>query len=389
MNRYHFDEIIDRRGTGAVKTDALQERYGRSDLLPLWVADMDFRCGDFITNALKQRCEHGIFGYPYPSESYFRSIQNWLRDEHQWNVPKEWFSYIPGVVKGIAFAVMHFTKPHEKVIIQPPVYHPFRLVPLMHRREVAYNPLIEENGKYRMDFDGLRKTIDKDCRLLILSNPHNPIGIAWDRAALQELAGICAENNILVVSDEIHSDMAIFGHHHIPFATVSETAYNNSITFMAPSKTFNIAGIVSSYSIIPNPAIRNPFYAFLHASELDEATIFAYVATEAAYTHGKEWKNQMLRYVEENIRFVDSYLKANIPQIKAVIPEASFLLWLDCRALNLNQQALNQLFIEKAGLALNDGEIFGREGVGFMRMNVGCSRAVLEQALEQLRKAIC
>ncbi|MDR1682064.1 MAG: PatB family C-S lyase [Candidatus Symbiothrix sp.] len=382
--QYNFDKIIDRRGTGALKTDALEERYGRSDLLPLWVADMDFRCDDFIIDALKQGCEAGIFGYPYPSENYFRSIQNWLKDEHQWEIAQEWFSYVPGVVKGIAFAVMHFTKPHEKVIIQPPVYHPFRLIPLMHRREVAYNPLIEENGNYRMNLDHLRKIIDKDCRLLILSNPHNPIGITWDEATLRELAEICYENNILVIADEIHSDMALFGHHHQPFATVSEQAAQNSITFMAPSKTFNIAGIVSSYSIIPNPKIRNSFYAFLHASELDEATLFAYIATEAAYTHGKEWKNQMLRYVEENICFVDSFLKQNLPQIKAIIPEASFLLWLDCRELALSQKELNRLFVEKAGLALNDGEMFGREGIGFMRMNVGCSRAVLEQALERL-----
>jgi cystathionine beta-lyase len=255
----------------------------------------------------------------------------------------------------------------------------------MQHRQVVNNPLIEEDGRYRMDLDGLRKLIDKDCKILILANPHNPVGITWDEATLKELAAICYENHILVLSDEIHSDMAIFGHTHTPFATVSEQAAQNSITFMAPSKTFNIAGIVSSYSIIPNEKIRNSFYSFLHASELDEGTIFAYTATEAAYTHGLEWKTQMLRYVEENINFVDRYLKSTVPQIKVFIPEASFLVWLDCRELGLSQKALNELFVNEAGLALNDGEMFGKEGIGFMRMNVGCPRTILEQALNNLK----
>ncbi|GHT88362.1 cystathionine beta-lyase [Bacteroidia bacterium] len=385
MLSFNFDEIIDRRGTGALKTDALRERYGHPDLIPLWVADMDFKCGDFIIDALKKRCDEGIFGYTLPSEAYYQSIVRWLKENHGWTIEKEWFSFIPGVVKGIAFAVMHFTNPNDKVIIQPPVYHPFRLVPTMHHRQVVNNPLIEENGRYRMDLDGLRKVIDKDCKILILANPHNPVGITWDEATLKELAAICYENHILVLSDEIHSDMAIFGHTHISFATVSEQAAQNSITFMAPSKTFNIAGIVSSYSIIPNEKIRNSFYSFLHASELDEGTIFAYTATQAAYTHGFEWKKQMLRYVEGNIQFVDNYLKENIPQIKVFIPEASFLVWLDCRELGLNQKNLNALFVNEAGLALNDGEMFGKEGIGFMRMNVGCSRAILEQAMDNLK----
>ncbi|MDR0543452.1 MAG: PatB family C-S lyase [Dysgonamonadaceae bacterium] len=385
MTFYDFDEIIDRKGTGALKIEALQERYGRPDLIPMWVADMDFRCGDFITDALKKRCDEGIFGYTMPSEAYYQSIIRWLEDLHDWKIQKEWLSYIPGIVKGIAFAVMHFTAPGDKIIIQPPVYHPFRLVPAMHRRRIVENPLIEENGKYRMDTDGLRRLIDKDCKLLILANPHNPIGIAWDEATLRELAAICCEKQVLVISDEIHSDMALFGHKHTPFASVSEQAAQNSITFMAPSKTFNIAGIVSSYAIVPDGKIRRSFYDFLHASELDEGTIFAYIAAQAAYEHGKEWMKQMLRYVEENILFLDNYLREHIPQIRAVIPEASFLVWLDCREWGLNRKELNSRFVDKAGLALNDGEMFGNEGAGFMRMNVGCPRAIVRQALERLR----
>jgi cystathionine beta-lyase len=386
--QYNFDEIIDRRNTDAVKTGILQERYGRQDLIPLWIADMDFRCGEFIIEALKKRCDEGILGYPIPSKAYYQSIINWLYEQHGWKIEKEWFSYIPGIVKGIAFCVMHFTQPQDKVIIQPPVYQPFCSIPLMQGRQVVCNPLKETNGQYAMDLDGLRKIVDLDCKLLILSNPHNPVGITWDEKTLQELAEICYEKNVLVISDEIHSDMALFGHKHIPFATVSEQARQNSITFMAPSKTFNIAGLVSAYSIVPDEKLRQSFYSFLSAGELDNGTIFAYVATQAAYTQGAEWKRQVLAYVEENIRWVDQYLKVNIPSIRAILPQASFLLWLDCRKLGLNQAELNDLFVNRAGLVLNDGETFGEEGIGFMRMNVAGPRSVLAKALEQLKKAI-
>jgi cystathionine beta-lyase len=388
MKKYDFDEVIDRRGTQAVKTDSLKKLYGSEDLIALWVADMDFRCGDFIVEALMKRCREGVFGYTKPSDNYFESIVEWVKNEHQWEIKKEWLTYIPGIVKGIAFCVMKFTNPGDKIIIQPPVYHPFHLIPESHSRQVVNNPLIEENGKYRMDLKGLKKVIDKDCVMLILCNPHNPIGITWDKETLEELAHICAEHNILVVSDEIHADMGIFGHKHIPFATVSKEAAENSITFMAPSKTFNIAGIVSSYSIVSNQQLRESFYQYLRASELNEGNLFAYTATEAAYRNGANWMHQMLTYVENNILFVDKYLKENIPPIQAVIPEASFLIWLDCRALGLQQSELVSLFVDKAHLALNDGEMFGTGGSGFMRLNVGCSRTVLKQALGQLKQAL-
>ncbi len=388
MNIYNFDEVIDRKGSGAIKTDALKERFGHADLIPMWVADMDFRTGDFIVDALKKRCEHEIFGYTMPREGYFNSIRNWILSRHHWEIEQKWFSYIPGIVKGIGFCVMNFTRPGDKIIIQPPVYHPFRIIPEMHHRTVVYNPLIETDGTYRMDLKGLRQLIDEDCKLLILSNPHNPVGIAWDRETMTELAEICYQHNVLVISDEIHADMTLFGNRHIPFATVSEKARENSITFMAPSKTFNIAGIVSSYAIVPNDKIRDDFFHFLHASELNEASIFAYEATLAAYENGTEWLQQMLAYLEKNILFVEHFLQENIPDIRAFRPEASFLIWLDCRKLGLPQKELTDLFIRKAGLALNDGEIFGQEGQGFMRMNIGCPCSIIEKALNNLKKAI-
>jgi len=386
--KYNFNEVIDRRGTNSLKIDALKERYGREDLIGLWVADMDFKTGDFITEAIIEHSKNSILGYTIASDNYYNSIINWVEKEHNWKIQKEWLSYIPGVVRGITFCIQCFTKPNDKIIIQPPVYHPFRLAPSRLHRKVVNNPLVEDNGKYRMDLDGLRKVIDKDCKMLILSNPHNPIGITWDKDTLEELADICYRKYILVVSDEIHSDMTLFEHKHTPFATVSPKAALNSITFMSPSKTFNLSGVVTSYSIVPDLEIRKTFYEYLDASELNEGSVFSYIATQAAYEKGLNWRGQALKYIENNILFVDEYLKANIPQIKAVIPEASFLIWLDCRELKLKQYELVFLFVNWARLALNNGAMFGQGGEGFMRMNVGTSRAVLEQALHQLKEAV-
>lgn len=389
MKHYNFDEIIDRKGTSCVKYDGLKNAYqGKENLIPLWVADMDFATPDFIVEALKKRCEHPVFGYTFDDDEYYESIQTWLDYKYHWKTEREWISYIPGIVKGIGLAVQCFTQPGDKVIIQPPVYHPFRLVPTRMGREVVYNPLKLEDGIYKMDFEQLESLIDKDCKMLILSNPHNPGGVVWEKEALVKLAQICSAHGILVISDEIHAEMTYPQFRHHPFATVSEEAAACSVTFMAPSKTFNIAGIVSSYALVPDSRIREKFYSFLEAGELNAGTIFAFAATKAAYTYGAEWLQQMRSYVIENVNFVDEYLKKNIPQIKVYRPQASFLVWLDCRELKLTQPELVQLFEDKAGLALNDGTMFGKEGEGFMRLNIGCPRSILNQALELLKKAI-
>lgn len=388
MKQYNFDEIIERRGTNCIKFDAVKERYGKENLTPLWVADMDFRTPDFIVNAIKKRCEHEIFGYTYGSEAYYNSIIEWVHYKHNWKVEKEWISYIPGIVKGIGFVLQCFTQPGDKVIIQPPVYHPFRIVPESMHREVVYNPMKIVNGVYEMDFEHLESIIDDTCKVLILCNPHNPGGIVWKKEVLVRLAEICAKHNILVISDEIHAEMAYPQFTHHPFATVSNNAASCSITFMAPSKTFNIAGIVTSYSIIPDDRIREKFYSFLEAGELGDGTIFAYIATEAAYTYGAEWLQQMRTYITENVRFVDEFIKSKLPNIKVYPPQASFLVWLDCRELNLSRAELIHLFQDKAGLLLNEGSIFGPGGEGYMRLNIGCPRSVLETALDTLKKAI-
>lgn len=387
--KYDFDKIIDRHGTGALAVDVLNERYGRADLTPMWVADMNFETPEFITEALRRRLDHSLYGYTNIPAEFWPTVTKWITDHHQWNVNSEWMRFIPGIVKGIGFVINVFCKPDEKVIIQPPVYHPFRLTPLGNKRQVVMNPLImNEDGSYSMDFDGLAKVADDKCRVLILANPHNPAGIVWDVDTLSRLADFCSERGIIVISDEIHCDMAHPGHKHHPFASVSERAAQCSITFGAPSKTFNIAGIVSSYCVVPNEELRRPFFEWLDANELSEPTIFSPIATIAAFKYGEEWRRQMLEYVEANIDFVDNFLQTRIPQIKALRPQASFLVWLNCRALNLDHDALNRLFVDGARLALNDGEMFGREGRGFMRMNIASPRAVLQDALERLEKAV-
>jgi cystathionine beta-lyase len=377
METYDFDKVIDRSNTGALKYEVLQERYGRADLTPLWVADMDFETPRFITDALRERLEHSLFGYTVEPEDYKPSIIRWIKNLHGWDIKPEWINYIPGIVKGIGMVVNVFTEPGDKVIIQPPVYHPFRLTPQGNNREVVMNPLIENpDGSYSMDFEQL-ESIAPDCKLLILSNPHNPAGIVWDRDTLTRLAEICYRNHLLVVSDEIHAEMALWDNKHIPFASVSDMARDCSITFAAPTKTFNIAGIVSSYAIVPNDSIRRKFYTWLEANELNEPTIFAPIATIAAYNHGDNWRRQMLKYCEKNI-----------PQIKPIRPQASFLVWLDCRALGLSHDLLIDLFVNKAHLALNDGEMFGIGGEGFMRLNVAEPRSVLVKALNLLKNTV-
>ena len=390
---YNFDQIIDRSGSGDLKHNVLKERYGRGDLLPLWVADMDFETPEFITQALRHRLDHSLFGYTVVPEELWTTTIRWINDHHQWQVQREWLTYIPGIVKGIGMAINVFVKDDEKVIIQPPVYHPFRLTPQGNGRKVVYNPLKEKaDGRYEMDFEQLETVVDEKCRLLILSNPHNPAGICWDAETLRRLAHFCYEHHIIVISDEIHSDMALFGHRHTPFATVSDEAAQISITFGAPSKTFNIAGIVSSYAIVPNPTLRRRFYTWLEANELNDPPLFAPIATIAAFQQGEEWRKQMLSYIESNILFLEEYCRKYLPSIKPIRPQASFLVWLDCRGLGLNHEQLIDLFVNKAHLALNDGEMFyekpSTEGRGFMRLNVGTPRAILEQALQQLGNAV-
>lgn len=383
--KYNFDEIIDRRGTDALKIDAVKLRWGRDDLLPLWVADMDFRTPSFITDAIKERCDRGILGYTCKSDEYFDSITQWLLRRYNWQITKEHINFTSGIVPGIAFVVNCFTNVGDKVLVQAPIYHPFFLVTQDNHREVVYNPLILDEH-FKMDIPHFKEAI-KGCKLFILCNPHNPGGRVWSKEELAIVADICYDNGTLVLSDEIHADLTFPSFTHTPFAKVSDKAKLNSIVFMSPSKAFNMAGLASSYCIIENKEIRDRFRTFLNASELSEGHAFAFISVIAAYQQGSQWLGEMLSYVQSNIDFMDEYLRSNMPLIKMIRPQASYLVFMDCRELGLSQTELVDFFVDKAHLALNDGAMFGKEGTGFMRLNAGCPRSTLMRAMEQLQSA--
>ena len=383
---YNFDEVIDRRNTDALKLEALQPRWGRTDLIPLWVADMDFRTPPFIIKALRDRLENEILGYTVKPDSWYDSIISWVDQRYGWKVSREMMNFTPGIVPGLAMLIQSLTRPGDKVMVQPPVYHPFFLITQHNYREVVYNPLVLENGQFRMDMERFKENV-KGCKLFILCNPHNPGGRVWTKEELIEVARICDENGTIVVSDEIHADLTLPPNKHCSFATVSEEARRNYIVFMSPSKAFNMPGMASSYCIIENESIRRTFTAYINGSEYAEGIVFSFIGVAAAYSNGTEWLDQVIAYIQGNIDFTDRFLKERIPAIKAILPQASYLVFLDCRELGLSQPELVSLFVEGAHLALNDGAIFGKEGTGFMRLNVATPRSVLQKALEQLEIA--
>lgn len=386
--KYNFDQVIDRHNTGAVKIEKCKDLFGTEDVIPLWVADMDFATPDFILDSIKKRLEHPILGYSVACEDYYRSVLKWINTLHHCTVEREWLGFLPGIVPGLAFAVNAFSQPNDEVIVQPPVYPPFINVPAKNNRKVVFNPLKVVNGQFEMDLEDFERKITGRTRLFILCNPQNPGGRTWDADTLRKVAEICYKHGILVVSDEIHSDMALKGHHHTPFGTVSELAQQNSITYMAPSKTFNMAGLISSSYIVPNPEIRKRFQEYLENSELSNGNIFAYTAAKAAYEHGAEWRKQMLEYVQNNLDFVVAFLSEHIPQIKPMIPQASFLVWLDCTQMGMTTNELQNFMVKKAGLGLNKGTTFGPGGENHLRLNIGCPRSLLTQALYKLKDAV-
>lgn len=383
---YSFDQVINRKGTDSVKVDEMKERWGREDLLPLWVADMDFATPPFVLDAIRKRCEHPVLGYTCKPDSYYQAITGWLKMRYGMETTKEQLNYVPGIVPGLGMAINALTQPGDKVMIMPPVYPPFFWLVTRNNRRLVECPLLLVDGHYRMDLDLFRRSI-KGVRALILCNPHNPGGVVWTKEELETLAEVCAEDNVIVLSDEIHADLTLPPHRHLPFAMVSEKARNNSVTFMSPSKAFNMPGVSASHTVIFNEGLRKRFETYLETCELNGGHVFAFPAVEAAYTNGTEWLEQALAYIQGNIDYVADYIHTHMPKIKVMRPMASYLVWLDCRALKLSQTQLNEWFVSEARLALNDGETFGKEGVGFMRMNIASPRSVLRQAMEQLHQA--
>jgi len=384
---YNFDEVVCRKHTDALKLEALVPRWGRTDLLPMWVADMDFKTPPFIVEVMKKRMECEVFGYTAKPESWYEAIISWQKRRHKWTITKEMISFVPGVVPALAMAVQAFTQRGEKVMIQQPVYNPFAQVIRNNHRELVNCPLELKDGQYHINFKLFEKKI-KGCKLFLFCHPHNPGGRVWTREELKKVATICAQNNVIIVADEIHADLTLLPYEHIPFASVSEEAKQNSVVFASPSKAFNMAGLATSYAVIANPTLRRRFESYVEGNELAAGNVFAFNTVVAAYNKGEEWLQQMLTYVQGNIDEVVSYIKENIPQLKVIIPQASYLVFIDFSALQLNQKDIVALCTNRAHLALNDGSIYGEEGNGYMRINLACPRSVVRQALAQLKDAI-
>jgi cystathionine beta-lyase len=385
--KYNFDEQVDRKGTNCLKYDALGKMFGKSDLLPLWVADTDFKTPDFIVNAIKERAEHEIFGYTFRSDSYTDVVVNWMRQRHDWIIKSKWLSFSPGVVAALTIGVETFSNPGDGVIVQPPVYFPFFETVKGTGCNMIENPLKLENGRYTFDFDDLKQKIDEKTKILLLCNPHNPGGMVWTKKELTELTNICLENNIMIISDEIHSDLIYKGHKHIPLASISDEIAQNCMVCMAPSKTFNVAGLATSVVVIPNKEKLLQYEKALGVAHLGMGNIFGAVALEAAYKYGADWLDQLLDYLWENYLLLEEFFKIKLPRVKVMKPEATFLVWLDFRDYGMANKELHQFVMNKAGVALNDGGRFGEEGDGWLRLNIGCTRETLQKALAQLEKA--
>ena len=384
----NFDEPVNRVHTNSVKYDLRKEIFGEPDVIPMWVADMDFRTPDFIISALKKRLNHEICGYSFRPPEYYKSIIDWIRERYSWQVEKEWICFSPGVVPALNFCTLAFTKPGDNIIVQPPVYFPFFSAVEAHGRNLVYNRLMESEEKWEMDFDSLIAAIDTRTTMIIISNPHNPVGRVWTKEELSVLTDICLQKNIIILSDEIHSDLVLPGYLHIPVASISEEIAARTVTLMAPSKSFNLAGLSTSSVIISNPDLRKSFRTITESLHLGNGNLFGTIASIEAYRNGHRWLQDLLNYINSNIDFTENYLRQMIPEIVPVHPEATYMIWLDCRKFGMTGKELQKFFVTKAGIGMNEGSTFGPGGEGFMRMNVATPISIVRKAMEQIEKAV-
>jgi len=386
--KYDFNQIINRKETNCIKYDAIEKFWGVRDAFPMWVADMDFKTPDFIIDAIKNRLDRGILGYGFKSSAHYKSIINWLNKRHNFKLLQNQLSSSPGVVTGFSMAIQKFTKPGDKIIVQPPVYFPFFKTVKNAKRQVVYNPLIIQNGKITIDFKDLENKASNDVKMLLLCNPHNPGGRAWTLEELKKIDKICQQNNIMVVSDEIHADILFDNKKYYPYAKVSEFAAQNSLTFGAPNKTFNIAGLSTSFVFAKNPEILKKYNEILELNHLSKGNIFGNIALTSAYEKGNDWLDQLIDYLTNNLNFIEQFFRKNIPQIKVYRPDASFLILLDCRNLGLSDAELKDFFFNKVKIILNPGYTFGQGGEGFMRMNFALPYKKLVEALEKIKSEV-
>lgn len=384
--KWDFDEPVERRGTDCVKYDLTKEIFGTYDLIPMWVADMDFKTPDFIIKALRKRLDHEILGYSFRPEAYYRSIIDWHRLRHNWKINREWICFSPGIVPALNICTLAFTRPGDTIMVQPPVYFPFFSAVENHGRNLSYNRLTEKNGRWTMDLESLSANLSSDVKMIIISNPHNPVGRAWSYEELSRLAEICVKNNILILSDEIHCDLVLPQYRHQPMATISEEVADMTVTCISPSKTFNLAGLSTSSVIISNPVLRKYFNSRIDHIHIGNGNIFGTVASTAAYSEGHEWLAGLNEYINGNIELVMDYFSENIPEIIPVRPEATYMIWLDCRKLGMNSKELQEFFTLRAGVGMNEGSTFGPGGEGFMRMNLATTRSKIRSALQKIKE---
>jgi len=386
MSTFDFDKIIPRENTDSVKYDLRTDTFGRADVLPMWVADMDFETPGFIRKAVIKRAEHPVYGYSILSDDYFDAIIHWVKTRHQWEIKKDWISFSPGIVPAINFSVLTYTQKGDGVIVQPPVYFPFFDAINSNGRKQLDNQLLNRNGHYHIDFNDLEEKA-KHAKLLLLSHPHNPTSRCWTEEELKTIGEICLRNQVIIVSDEIHNDLVLPGFKHHPMATLSDKIADITVTCIAPSKTFNMAGLATSSVIISNDYLRKRFRKTLEQLHIFRGNFFGYVASTAGYKHGGPWVDALMKYIQENFTYLGNFLQTSLPSIKLTQPEATFLAWLDFRGTGLSDKQIKTKLIHEAKLGFSHGPVFGKGGQGFQRMNLAAPRSMIEEACHRLKKS--
>lgn len=385
----NFDEIIDRHNTNSLKYDFSKERNRPEDLLPLWVADMDFKIAAPILDDIHEAVNHGIFGYSEVKGDYFKPLHQWFLKQFHWNTRPEWLIKTPGIVYAISIAIQAYTNIGDAIMLQQPVYYPFMECIIKNKRRLVNNQLIYNNNQYSIDFqDFENKIVNENVKIFLLCSPHNPVGRVWTRKELTRIGNICLKHNVIVISDEIHCDFTYEGYYHTVFAALSRNFANNSIICTSPTKTFNIAGLQISNIFIPNEKLRKKFKYALNASGYSQLNTIGLVAAKSAYEKGESWYRDLKVYLKGNLDYLRDFIQTKIPQIKMIEPQGTYLVWLDCSGLGLNHNELEDLVIKKAKLWLDSGSIFGKETQLFQRINIACPRSILKQALTQLETAV-
>lgn len=388
MGKYNFDHVIERRGTACQKWDNLGKVFGDPDILALWKADMDFKAPPEVIERLKKRLDHGIFGYPNRPDDFYDAIISWMSRRHGWDIKKEWICHSPGVTPSLVFSMLAMTRPGDRVVIQSPIYAPFYHIIEENGRRITDNPLVFDNGRFFMNLDDLKAKLNSRVKMLFLCNPHNPSGRVWQKRELEEIAEICLKNNITIVSDDVHSDIVYEGNKHIPIASISRDIEERTITSFSPSKTFNLAGFRSAVVVIPNKDLRDRYNDLISGMHLAGVTVFGAEAIAAAYSTGEEWLEELIEYLSGNLRFVEEFLRENIPAIKLIKPEGTYVPLIDFRELGLSSEELQKFLVHKAGVGMNNGAEFGKVTEGFARMTIAAPRSTITEGLNRIKTAI-